>query len=409
MGSNRQMTADISDGRNDLQRKSLREAEDQLSIESIFVSFVFFVVLSQFLVYGESETFTQPFRPLIVLILTMQVVRRGRLRLPVCTTALAMSVYQMIVWFFLYPAGGTIREYLVLIFYFMMLFSVAGFPWNARELRLILFASFIAIFCCAVAFFFSNNMLDFRDHEMHFMGQAVNRNKNAYAFAFGIVLGRCYLAYGKGRNRILVLLIMLFEGYCLVYSKCRGAFLGAVICVFSVAVHRILRMRKKGSPYIVLYILTIIAICAIGYFLVENSQVSRLVDSENFSGRDDGMEHAVELFFRAPIWGKIFGNGMMYERNNTEGLGVHFVYLTYLLESGIIGATMVAVIFLQAMRLIRGEIQWSLFLLAFSRTFFEGMDYYIFIPLILSVCISNYERLSGRPCYELFYRRKYIT
>jgi hypothetical protein len=206
-----------------------RAVTDRLSFESIFVGFVFFVVLSQFILYVGSDTLSQPFRPLIVLILTVQVVRRGRLRLPVCSVALAMSVYQFLIWFFLYPDGGSFRQYLILIFYFMMLFSVAGFPWKRRELQFIIYATFIATFVCAAVFFISNNMNDFSEHTFYFLGKEVNRNMNAYTFAFGIILGRLFLAYGRGRNKLLVLIIMLFEGYCLIYSQCRGAFIGVVI------------------------------------------------------------------------------------------------------------------------------------------------------------------------------------
>lgn len=382
--------------------------EESLSIESIFVAFVFFVVLSQFLLVRRSELLTQPLRPLIVIILTVQVVRRGRLRLPVCNVALVMSIYQLILWFFLYPDGGTLKSYLVLVFYFMMLFSVAGFPWNKRELRLILFASFLATFACAVAFFMSNNMLDFSNNNFRFMGEHVNRNKNAYAFAFGIVLGRAYLSFGRGRNRLAISLMMLFEGYCLIYSQCRGAFIGVFISTCIYALGRANRMRKNGDPYLIFYLFLFIFVCVAGYLLIKHSAVSRLVDGEHLSGRDDDIKHAIQLFKQASIPGKIFGNGMLYESQNTTGIGVHFVYLTYLLEAGIIGTVLIILIFVIAMKNIRGEIQWSIFMVALSRTFFEGMDYYIFIPLILSICISNYELLYGRSCKELFWRKRYL-
>lgn len=383
--------------------------DNSLSMESLFVAFVFFVVLSQFILIGRSEAISQPFRPLIVLILAVQVIRRGRINLHVCNIALVMSVYQILIWFFLYPNGGSIAKYLVLVFYFMMLFSVAGFPWNRSELQLILHITFLATVVCAIVFFLSNNMTDFSAHEMQFMGTAVNRNKNAYTFAFGLLLGRLYLKHGKGRNKLVILLIMLFEGYCLIYSQCRGAFLGVLFAFFIIALENMLRMRKNSNPYLLFYIIGIIILFLLVYYLLNNSAANRLVDSENLSGRDDGIEYAILLFRQAPLLGKIFGNGLLYEGANTEGIGVHFVYLTYLLEAGIIGAVLIIMIFLQSARIIHGEVQWSLFILAFSRTFFEGMDYYIFIPLILSICLSNYEWLYDRSCSELFCRKSHFT
>ena len=385
-------------------REWKRRMPEKLSFESVFVAFVFFVVLSQFILYAGSEAISQPFRPLIVLVLTVQVIRRGRLRIPACNVALAMAVYQIIIWFFLYPEGGELREYLVLVFYFMMFFSVAGFPWKRKELQLIIYAAFLATFVCAVVFFLSNNMTDFSEHQYRFMGAAVNRNKNAYAFAFGIILGRFYLDYGRGRNRLLIFLMMIFEGYCLLYSQCRGAFLGVLIVMTLIVWNRAGGMRKNNNPYLLFYIMLFVLIVVAGYYLIKYSAVSRLVDSDNLSGRDNGMEHAMFLFRQSPLIGKIFGNGVAYESNNTEGIGVHFVYLTYLLESGIIGVLILLMFFIQAARGIKGEIAWSLYAFAISRTLFEGMDYYIFIPLILSLCISNYERLFNRSGKELFSR-----
>ena len=383
-------------------RQRRRVLTDNLSFESVFVAFVFFVVLSQFVLYAGSEALSQPLRPLIVLILTVQVVRRGRLRLPVCSVALAMSVYQFLIWFFLYPNGGSFRQYLILIFYFMMLFSVAGFPWKRRELQLIIYATFIATFACAVVFFFSNNMTDFSQHTYYFMGTEVNRNKNAYSFAFGIILGRFYLAYGRGRNRFLIMMIMLFELYCLLYSQCRGAFLGVFVVMCMTAWNKARDMRRRNNPYLIFYIILFFLVCVVGYYLIKFSAVSRLVDGDNLSGRDDSIEHALLLFREAPLLGKIFGNGIEYEGIHTEGVGVHFVYLTYLLESGIVGVILIVSIFIQAARNLQGEISWYLFVFALSRTLFEGMDYYIFIPLILSICISNYERLFHSSGKELF-------
>lgn len=379
---------------------------DSLSPESLFVTFVFFIVLSQFILYGRFESISQPLRPLIVLILAVQVVRRGRINISVCNVALAMSIYQFLIWFFFYPSGGSLPQYLVLIFYFMMLFSVAGFPWNRRELQFILYATFLATFVCAAVFFFSNNMTDFTEHQMYFMGTAVNRNKNAYCFAFGFVLGRLFFKYGDKKSKPLILLIMLFEGYCLLYSQCRGAFIGLTLSLFIGFISRLIYMKRMDNPFLLFYILLFIIVCLVGYSLIVNSAVHRLVDSEHLSGRDAGMEHALLLFRQAPLLRKIFGNGLLFEGANTEGIGVHNVYLTYLLEAGIIGTTFVILIFLQAARIIHGEIQWSIFILALSRTFFEGMDYYIFIPLIFSICLSNYEWLFGRSCSELFKSRK---
>ena len=380
---------------------------ETLSVESCFVAFVFFTVLSQFILYAVSDTISKPFRPLIILILTIMVLRRGRMNLAVCNTALAMSVHQLLIWFFYYPTGGPLHSYLINVLYFMMLFSVASFPWKRRELQLIIHATFLATIVLAVVFCSSNNMLDFSGGTFYFLGATVNRNKNAYAFALGLILGWQYLSFGKGRNKKLILLVMVLEGYCLIYSQCRGAFIGAFLAICVVVLIKASRMYRSGNPYLVIYLLTFVLICIVGYVLIKNSAVSRLVDGDNLSGRDEGMRHATELFKEAPFLGKVFGNGVNYEGEHTSGIGVHFVYLTYLLEGGLVGSGMIVLIFLQAMMHLRGAIPWSLLIVAFSKTLFEGMDYYVFIPLILTICISNYERMYHRPGNELYWRERY--
>ncbi len=384
-----------------------RKNYDYLSVESCFVAFVFFTVLSQIILYAVSDTISKPFRPLIILILTIMVIRRGRLKLAACTTALAMSVYQMILWFLYYPKGGSLHAYLITVLYFMMLFSVASFPWNRRELQLIIHTTFLATIVLAVVFCSSNNMLDFSGYTYYFWGHIVNRNKNAYAFALGLIIGWQYLSFGKGRNRKLIILGMLLEGYCLVYSQCRGAFICAFAAACVVVLIKAFNMYRSGNPYLFVYLLTFVFVCILGYVLIKNSPVSRLVDGDNLSGRDEGMRHAIQLFKEAPFLGKIFGNGMDYEAEHTTGIGVHFVYLTYLLQGGLVGSGMIVLIFLQSMKYLRGAIPWSLLILAFSKTLFEGMDYYVFIPLILALCISNYERMYHRPGNELYWREKY--
>ncbi len=375
-----------------------------ISPEAYFVAFVFFTVLSQVILYAGADTISKPFRPLIVLILAVMAFRRGRMKMPVCRTALAMSVYQFLIWFFYYPNGGPISNYLQIILYFMMLFSVVSFPWNKRELQLIIYAVFLATFVCAAVFFISNDMLNFNPYAYYFLGQIVNRNKNAYAFAIGLILGWYYLSLGRGRNKLLIILMMLLEGYCLIYSQCRGAFIGCFLALCVVALNKAADMYRKGNPYLLMFILFFLLSCVLGYLLIKNSPASRLVDGEHMSGRDEGIKHAWNLFMNVPILRKIFGNGAIYEADHTEGVGVHMVYLTYLLEGGVIASGMAAIVFLQTMIRIRGAIQWSLFIFAFSKTFFEGMDYYVFIPLILAICISNYVRIYG--CSDSIFFRK---
>ena len=68
--------------------------------------------------------------------------------------------------------------------------------------------------------------------------------------------------------------------------------------------------------------------------------------------------------------------------------------------------TLVVLIFASTFRRVRGDIPLALCSFAFVRTFFEGMDYYIYIPLILGTIIFNCFELNGRSCNELFAVKK---
>lgn len=85
---------------------------------------------------------------------------------------------------------------------------------------------------------------------------------------------------------------------------------------------------------------------------------------------------------------------------------MHVVYMTYLLSTGIIGCSLVVLMFVLVGLRVKGSIPYAFFFCAFLRTFFEGLDYYIYIPLILSAIIYNYSINAGREAYELFTEKR---
>ena len=145
---------------------------------------------------------------------------------------------------------------------------------------------------------------------------------------------------------------------------------------------------------------------AAGYIAIKNSDFSRLVDSDSTSGRETGIRNAWNMFLGSDLFGKIFGSGFMYEQLHSDTVGAHLVYLTLLVSTGLIGMTLVVLIFASTFRRVRGDIPLALCSFAFVRTFFEGMDYYIYIPLILGTIIFNCFELNGRSCNELFAVKK---
>ena len=79
------------------------------------------------------------------------------------------------------------------------------------------------------------------------MGTSVNRNKNAYQYSFGAVLGMIYLLKGRKIPKSLILLMTAVTGYALLYSQCRGAFFSFVGGATVLLGGLLLEMKKKNG------------------------------------------------------------------------------------------------------------------------------------------------------------------
>ena len=240
---------------------------------------------------------------------------------------------------------------------------------------------------------------------MIFNGAPINRNKNAYPFGMAALIGIAYLLKG-GRHKLVFGAATLFVAYALMYSQCRGAFFCTVAGVLILLLSEIRAIYKKNPAKATLFAVLMILAFAAGYIAIKNSDFSRLVDSDSTSGRETGIRNAWNMFLGSDLFGKIFGSGFMYEQLHSDTVGAHLVYLTLLVSTGLIGMTLVVLIFASTFRRVRGDIPLALCSFAFVRTFFEGMDYYIYIPLILGTIIFNCFELNGRSCNELFAVKK---
>ena len=374
--------------------------KDHLSFSCYVISAVFFAVLSQFLVL-RAENITPLFRPIIVFCAFILFTQRGYLSNSITRIAFIAAVYELTVFLFELITGEDMNEVVragsATVLYLLMCAFACAVPWNGRELRVILLSVFFGCFVCAIVFAFSNNLADVHYSSLDMLGVAVNRNKNAYAFALGTLLGIIFLArLQKTSRRFIVLGMTAIMGYCVLYSQCRGAFFCLVLSVFVLVIGKSLEILRERGPVYLVYVFLFLAGCVIVYYLLKNSEMSRLVDAESTSGRDEGIENAWKLFLDSNFTGKLFGNGFQYERNHSASIGAHLVYATFLVSSGIIGTTLISLMFLSGIKNIRTMIPLSLLVFAFMRTFFEGLDYYNYIPFIVSVIIYHYQKYYGR-------------
>ena len=129
-----------------------------------------------------------------------------------------------------------------------------------------------------------------------------------------------------------------------------------------------------------------------------------MVDTDSTSGRDEGIEHALELFRASDMFSKVFGHGYLYETENTVGAISHSVFTNYLLATGIIGTGLIVLIFIMSFLEIHGSIASSLLAMGTLRLFFELLDYYIYVPLILAFIISRYSHGERSREAKLFQR-----
>lgn len=380
---------------------------EQISLGCVVVCTVFFVVLSQIVFQVVPDWTSRLFRPVIIFLLFVQMAKHGAVSYPARALSLLWAVYCLAV----VAMTSWQRENLMLgsanALYALMFFTVAGTKWNCREIRWILMACFFAAVICATVLLFSNPFMDFSqavDGHVKLFYQEYNRNLNAYCYAIGAVLGLTYLVHGKNVPRFVVFICFSVVIYALLYSQCRGAFLcanvGMVISLYGkyVEIRKVDRLR-----YIVLVISTILGMIVLWY-LIKNSSLSRLIDGESTSGRDEGIRRALHMYSEMDSFEKIFGAGFTYEESQlkTGQLGAHFVYATYLIATGVVGLVILILFYLSCLKTIRGYVPYAFAILALLRTCFEGMDYYIYIPLLLAFVISQCAQKNEMTPSDLF-------
>ena len=378
-----------------------------LSFSSIAIILIFFLVTSQVLILPLPNIVTQLFRPLLVAMIIINMQKNGFIRSTTQMLALLLAFhagFSLLLHPELWNEDNIINGVAVFLYFLMVSFAIAA-NWSKRELKWILAASFFGCFVCAVALLASNNPVDFHAANaghLSLAGFSVNRNKNAYQYAFGTVLGMIYLLKGRNNPKLIIFLMTAVQLYALLYSQCRGAFISAVAAVTVLFLGLLLEVRKKNGGRAMLWLIVMIVAYIAAYYLLKNSELSRLVDGENTSGRDEGIKDAWNIFLRSGAFEKVFGNGFGFEATQIEGIGAHMVHVSYLVSMGLIGAILTIGVFYSAFKMEFGAGAYALLAVSFMKTFFEGADYNVFIPLILSIVICNYTRLSGRKYYGLF-------
>ncbi len=392
------------------ERYSNRIGDNQVALSGLVVTAVFFLVSSQVLILPLPSIATQVFRPLIVLACMFRMRDTGGVNSWASTFAIIAAIHALasLVFHTELWSSKVFFSGIAVVLYFLMFAFAISVKWSGHELKFMLFFSFFACFICAVALLTSNDPTDFQAAtvgHLKLLGYEVNRNKNAYQFSFGVVLGLIYLFKGKRIPKLLFAGMTAVMVYALLYSQCRGAFLCCVAGSTVVILGMLLDLRKRsGSTAFTLLVLTVLAYIA-AYMLLKNSELSRLINTDNTSGRDEGIVEALNIFRNSDFFSRLFGSGFGYESTQIEGIGAHMVFVSFLVSIGILGMLLTLGMFTSAFRRCFGAGAYGLFLCAFLKAFFESADYNIYIPMILAVLICDYARRTGRSHYELFSRK----
>lgn len=390
-----------------LQSEQIREKK-RISFACVLVSIVFYSVYSQFLIMNIPEMITMMFRPILSVFVLFKMRVEGSIHSSARTMTFVSMVYCLFSLLYTQISLSSLKIAGSIVLFLLMFYVVTGAKWNQREISFIIFVTFVACFSCVVVFFISNDPFDFSaaiEGRIQFLGVEVNRNQNTYAFSVGALLGISYLRYGRNIPKIVVFVMTALLLYGVLYSQSRGAFICLVAGIICLECHEIKNTWRKARGKATLRSCVVIIIFLIIWIVLKNSELSRLVDGESTSGREIGIRNAWNMFLQTDIFGKLFGNGYLYESQHTDTIGVHLVYLTFLVSTGIIGSILILLIFLFSMRRTKGEAAWSLVVFSFCKTLFEGLDYYVYIPLIISTIITNYIYVYHGNVDELFSKR----
>lgn len=279
---------------------------------------------------------------------------------------------------------------------FALFYFFAGLRvWNPLEIRTILKTVILASFVCAVITFFSNggsfNIAN--SQHIYFLGRVRNRNSAAFAIAPGIVISILLFFYEKKSacSRMAYIAVFLTSYSMLIALSCRSAFLSATTGTFLIIWQAIAvradtarRFFRRSIFLVFVYILLIVIMR-----VLEGTNSARLFNYSD-SGRDDLWEAAMDLIRAKPV----FGGGFDYWSRTGHVMSPHNTFFTIMLISGFIGGILLGMMILSMIKeCIREQ---SVIALAFAMQMIfhsiseAGLDYYAYIPLILTSIVLRY-------------------
>lgn len=343
----------------------------------------------------------------VFLVLCVMFPGRGYYRFSFEKWLVILHIYLFGIWIANYQTNQSIRSYASMLL-FALFFLFAGLrSWNRAEIRLLLYVLILSCTLHSVIAIYSNNGLlhDIGSQHISFLSKTLNRNSSAFAVTPGMICAIMMVFYGKKNPgiRAFYFLSALICFYAVVALACRSAFLSAVSGSFLVVWQATREHADAGRRFFrrIIFIVFVVALIFGGMSILEGTNSSRLFDYSD-TGRNELWDVAWKLIKAKPV----FGGGFDYWGRSGEYMSPHNTFLSIMLISGYIGGGILGLMMLSMLFecvKVRNFVALAFAMETVFHSISEaGLDYYAYIPLILTVILLRFSEYQHRDVSRIF-------
>lgn len=360
-----------------------------------------------------SPSVTQLFRPAFIAVCILTLNSSRYYKFGAAKTHIVSLVYYTVILFSFKITSATVLTYISIALY-TMFFTLAGNRvWTKKEIRIILLTVTLACTIQSIIMLYCNPGIFKNSGSSHidFLGVVINRNTIAFAAVPGSICGMFLLLYDRYRKSLMkdvfYLSCCLICSFALFSVACRSAFLAAASGLACVVWQKACDANDKHERISrkMFAIILILIVLFFAMFVAEGTFSSRLFDlqdSADDSGRGELWDEAWRLIDEKPV----FGGGFTYWEDTGHTMGTHNTFLTYMVMSGWVGGILLGCFLLQV--LIAAIKTRNLIPLGFATEIFThtwtepGMDYFAYIPLILTFILIRYLNYQSNDLGTIF-------
>jgi len=344
-------------------------------------------------------TVTQLLRPAFIGVCLL-FLQKNRYPLPLgAKTAIIYHIYLGIILLYTDTSQSSVRSYFAMVLFCGFFVCAAQRVWSKREIRFILnITVFIGLFCAIVLLIGNPVLRTFNGSvELKFFHGVKNRNPIAFSLATCTLCSAFLLFYRQNKSVYLLILYALaffIPALTTIATGGRSASLSMLVGTFLILWEKTQRGKTANSRIWKKLLLIMLAVLSVSVMMLitKDSNSARIFSNlSDSSGRDRLWDFAWELIKEKPV----FGGGFSYwEDMGGSDLSTHNTYLLVMVISGWVGALFLTG-FLGTMVLDLWK-KRNFVLLAFivelaCHTYSEsGMDYYAYLPLVISYILRQY-------------------